>query len=168
MKVELSDRLTGILGDGNKNDPNSNGQPSQLYSQRANIGRIRFLDLSAEDRKKIESKFKDEDNMIKTFEEERSLEVQESMYFIGAINYKETFYRSKFDCDAMDAQDLRNNVRDYFVEGLLWNMAYYYKGCISWEWYYPYYYAPFPSDFVSIQHLQNTEFAMVSTKFTEG
>jgi 5'-3' exonuclease len=129
---------------------------------------LRFQDLLPEEKLKLEVKFKEEVSMIAKFEEEKCLEVEESMYFVGAVNYKETFYRSKFDCDALDAQDLRNNVRDYFVEGLLWNMAYYYKGCISWDWYYPYYYAPFPSDFVRIQHLQNTKFSMVSATFTKG
>jgi 5'-3' exonuclease len=168
VKVELSDRLSGVVIEGAKENQKKEGQQSQLYSARPNIGRIRFEDLTVEDKRKLEVKFKEEDTMIKTFEEERNLEVQDSMYFIGAINYKETFYRSKFDCDALDAQDLRKNVRDYFVEGLLWNMAYYYKGCISWEWFYPYYYAPFPSDFVNIQHLQTTEFTMVLPEFTEG
>lgn len=155
------------MPDNSKDSQISNGT-SQLYSQKANIGRLRFEDLSTDEKRKLESKFKEEESMIKTYEEERALDVQESLYFIGSINYKETFYRSKFDCDALDAQDLRNNVRDYFVEGLLWNMAYYYKGCISWEWFYPYYYAPFPSDFVNIQHLQNTKFTLVLPKFNEG
>ena len=103
--------------------------------------------------------------MLAKYEEDRMLEVDgvESLYFIGAVNYKETFYRTKFDCDALDVQDLRNTVRDYFVEGLLWNMAYYYQGCISWEWFYPFYYAPFPSDFVNIRHLQDMQFKMVGS-----
>ena len=124
-------------------------------------GKIRFDDIKAEERLLLEQKFKDELGMIAKFEEDRNLEVEESLYFVGNVNYKEHFYRSKFDCDAMDALDLRNKVRDYFVEGLLWNMAYYYQGCTSWEWFYPYYYAPFPSDFVNIKHLQNTSFNMV-------
>lgn len=137
-------------------------------NKKPSIGKIRFDDLKPEEKRQLEEKFKDEVNMIAKFEEEKNLEVVDSLYFIGAVNYKETFYRSKFDCDALDAQDLRNNLRDYFVEGLLWNMAYYYQGCISWEWFYPYYYAPFPSDFVNIQHLQHSKFNMVWTVLTEG
>lgn len=102
--------------------------------------------------------------MLSKYEEEKGLEVRESLYFVGSVNYKETFYRGKFDCDGLDVLDLRNNVRDYFVEGLVWNMAYYYQGCISWEWYYPYYYAPFPSDFLNIRHVENTKFNMVGVR----
>ena len=34
---------------------------------------------------------------------------------------------------------------------------YYYQGCASWKWYFPYHYAPFASDFVNIDSVP-TEF----------
>jgi 5'-3' exonuclease len=133
----------------------------ELQKLKVGRGKINFDQLNPEERINLETKFKDEINMLAKFEEEKQLETVESLYFSGNVNYKETFYRSKFDCDALDVQDLRNQVRDYFVEGLMWNMTYYYQGCASWEWFYPYYYAPFPSDFVSIKHLQGKQFNLV-------
>lgn len=122
----------------------------------------KFSELTPQERAAVEQKFKDESAMLGKYDEEKGLQVKESLYFVGSVNYKETFYRSKFDCDGLDVIDLRNHVRDYFVEGLVWNMAYYYQGCISWEWYYPYYYAPFPSDFINIRHVENHTFNMVT------
>jgi 5'-3' exonuclease len=29
-----------------------------------------------------------------------------------------------------------------YIQGLLWTLTYYYRGCYSWDWYYPYHHAP--------------------------
>ncbi|KAF9809764.1 hypothetical protein SFRURICE_000245 [Spodoptera frugiperda] len=62
--------------------------------------------------------------------------------------FKERYYESNY------------RVALQYVRGLCWVLRYYYQGCASWKWYFPYHYAPFASDFVNICGL--------STKFEEG
>ncbi|RZC39206.1 5'-3' exoribonuclease 2 like [Asbolus verrucosus] len=70
--------------------------------------------------------------------------------------FKDRYYESKFDVGP-DNLDFRNSVALHYVRGLCWVLRYYYQGCASWKWYFPYHYAPFASDFVHISGL-STEF----------
>uniref|UniRef100_A0A336MUE1 5'-3' exoribonuclease n=1 Tax=Culicoides sonorensis TaxID=179676 RepID=A0A336MUE1_CULSO len=73
--------------------------------------------------------------------------------------FKERYYESKFDVSPENIQ-FRQTVALEYVRGLCWVLKYYYQGCASWGWYFPYHYAPFASDFLNISGL--------STKFDKG
>lgn len=63
--------------------------------------------------------------------------------------WKERYYKSKFDVSGEDIA-FRHKVAWAYVEGLCWVLKYYYQGCASWDWYFPYHYAPFASDFTTV------------------
>lgn len=61
--------------------------------------------------------------------------------------YKRTYYREKFKIEP-NRESILKIVHEY-VRALQWNLHYYYHGCVSWGWFYPYHYAPFISDVVN-------------------
>lgn len=67
--------------------------------------------------------------------------------------YSDRYYEQKFHVDAQDVE-FRHGVARAYVEGLAWVLLYYFQGCPSWEWYYPYHYAPFAADFVDLEKLE--------------
>ncbi|CAH1180824.1 unnamed protein product [Phyllotreta striolata] len=70
--------------------------------------------------------------------------------------FKDRYYESKFDVKPEELE-FRYAVALHYVRGLCWVLKYYYQGCASWKWFYPYHYAPFASDFCNIAGL-STEF----------
>ncbi|KAI0376580.1 exoribonuclease 2 [Hypomontagnella monticulosa] len=67
--------------------------------------------------------------------------------------YADRYYEQKFHVDPKDIEFRRKVARSY-VEGLAWVLRYYFQGCPSWEWFYPYHYAPFAQDFVDIANIE--------------
>ncbi|KAJ5182137.1 5'-3' exoribonuclease 2 [Penicillium cf. viridicatum] len=69
--------------------------------------------------------------------------------------YADRYYEQKFKVDTLD-YGFRHKVGRAYVEGLAWVLLYYFQGCASWDWYYPYHYAPFAADFVDIEEREIT------------
>ncbi|KAH9814141.1 XRN 5'-3' exonuclease N-terminus-domain-containing protein [Melampsora americana] len=67
--------------------------------------------------------------------------------------YRERYYRQKFGIELSDEIERRKIVQCY-VEGLAWVLAYYYQGCQSWQWFYPYHYSPFAADFTNLKEMK--------------
>ncbi|KAJ2116207.1 5'-3' exoribonuclease 2 [Coemansia sp. RSA 922] len=63
--------------------------------------------------------------------------------------YKGRYYNLKFKISSDDAESIHTIV-EHYVRGLCWVLKYYYQGCASWGWYYPYHYAPLASDFADL------------------
>lgn len=59
--------------------------------------------------------------------------------------WKDRYYRLKFHAGD-DIENVKKSVAVAYREGLQWVLLYYYEGCPSWSWYYPFHYACFASD----------------------
>ncbi|KAK9121534.1 hypothetical protein Syun_019151 [Stephania yunnanensis] len=74
---------------------------------------------------------------------------------VGKEGWKDRHYSLKFGAktEAECGQTRAHAVLKY-TEGICWVMHYYYQGLCSWQWFYPYHYAPFASDFDDLERLE--------------
>jgi len=66
--------------------------------------------------------------------------------------YKKEYYLQKVGLHPKDA-DGRRHLAHAFCSGLAWCLAYYHRGCASWDWYYPDFYGPLASDLKDLESL---------------
>lgn len=67
---------------------------------------------------------------------------------------RERYYVSKFNIKPEEVDEFAKKVARSYVEGFCWVLAYYYRGCPSWKWFYPFHYAPFAADLCEISNLE--------------
>ncbi|KAJ7368034.1 exoribonuclease 2, partial [Mycena albidolilacea] len=77
---------------------------------------------------------------------------QEDTVKLWEPGYKDRYYEQKFP-DSINDPDLKKKVTKAYVEGLCWVLHYYYQGTPSWQWFYPYHFAPFAADFIDIKDM---------------
>lgn len=66
----------------------------------------------------------------------------------GDKDFKGRYYYEKMKLKPIDIE-AHYALRQSYIEGLMWCLAYYYRGCISWGWYYPYHYGKQSLKFLS-------------------
>jgi 5'-3' exonuclease len=71
---------------------------------------------------------------------------------LGEQGWKQRYYLDKFRVTPDDGEFI-HLIKQSYIEGICWVYEYYYNGCPSWEWYYPFHYAPFASDLVDLDNL---------------
>lgn len=79
---------------------------------------------------------------------------------LGREGWRERYYEQKL---GPDWRAQLPAMCEAYVRGLCWVMGYYYDGCPSWHWFYPFHYAPFATDLVSAIDME-----AVSTEFELG
>uniref|UniRef100_A0A182QR21 5'-3' exoribonuclease 1 n=1 Tax=Anopheles farauti TaxID=69004 RepID=A0A182QR21_9DIPT len=67
--------------------------------------------------------------------------------------YKKNYYITKLGLADFD-EEARAEQAECYIRALQWTLHYYYRGVVSWSWYYPHHYAPFISDVDNFQHLK--------------
>ena len=68
-------------------------------------------------------------------------EEAEKTYKNKFIEWKDKYYRDKFGW-GLDNEEEMKKLTENYVQGLQWVLYYYYKGIVSWPWFFAYHYAP--------------------------
>ncbi|XP_071544805.1 5'-3' exoribonuclease 2 homolog isoform X2 [Panulirus ornatus] len=119
------------------------GETSVAHGAKDAIMEQRYKNMDAEGGGRGLKRSIDSVDLSSDEEEETPDEVR--LYEEGA---KDRYYESKFEVSP-DNIEFRKGVADEYARGLCWVLKYYYQGCVSWDWYFPYHYAPFASDFTN-------------------
>jgi 5'-3' exoribonuclease 1 len=81
-------------------------------------------------------------------------------YELKFHEWKDNYYKGKFEWGRDNEVELTKLCENY-VQGLQWVLHYYYRGIVSWPWFYQYHYSPMisgksPKTSTSFQILTNT------------
>lgn len=120
----------------NNNDEND-VENSKIFEDYNNRKKVREYDKLLQDRIKQQQTIDDVEDEIK----------------YGEPQWKKRYYDKKFKLNSKDP-DFKNKLVSSYIHGLCWVLLYYYQGCPSWSWYFPYHYSPCASDLIDIKNIK--------------
>lgn len=77
--------------------------------------------------------------------------VKDNKNVLDYSKYKQDYYKIKMNFTKKE--EIEEMIYEY-CKGLLWNFLYYFKGCPSLEWFYPFHYSPLLSDLCEIKNFK--------------
>lgn len=82
--------------------------------------------------------------------------VEEGAKNFDPVHYREQYYSNKleFDIDSAAGQEELAKLKSAYMHGLHWCLQYYHQGVPSWNWFYPYFYAPLASDMTGLRGIK--------------
>ena len=76
---------------------------------------------------------------------------------LGESGWKDRYYEAKMQATPQTRDEIIRGMVIEYVRGLIWVCRYYFEGCCSWSWFYPFHYAPFASDLYDLSTI-STDF----------
>lgn len=74
------------------------------------------------------------------------------VYLACARAAQAKYYLQKFGLTySAEHMPVHHRLRQAYLEAIHWIMLYYYRGCQSWGWFYPFHFAPMTSDMVDLR-----------------
>lgn len=138
----------------NAQDPAPSGMPGSKLGKRKSDA---FENSNTE--AEAEEEDEEEEDTVEVPAKPKEDEMPPDTVRLWEDGYADRYYEQKFGVNPKDIA-FRHKVARAYVEGLSWVLLYYFQGCPSWTWYYPYHYAPFAADFVDIGEM--------NVQFTKG
>lgn len=98
--------------------------------------------------------------LVKTSEDENDDDEEEGEEQVKEKDYRGRYYYEKYHVivstvPTAQSELFLSTLMRHYLQGLMWCLAYYIKGCISWTWYYPYHYGPMLQDMKRLQELSS-------------
>lgn len=111
---------------------------------------LQIEEVDPEAAKKFKERVKAE-QQLKLDQHSKNVEDKVRLHEAG---WKDRYYTDKCKADDVANHGGREHLFRSYVVGLCWVMKYYYEGCVSWKWYFPFHYAPFASDLKNIERFE--------------
>lgn len=136
-----------------------------IYDQTTYVELSIDSDLECEDGESDESsEFATRNRVLKKYEEAKivpeGMSKEEKQEFEANLKqWKTEYYKEKMDIDYNNTRQMDDIVGSYII-GIQWVLKYYYDGVASWNWFYPYHYAPKITDLKDIERVADYQFTL--------